>query len=237
MNAPGDERRGRRRGERGATPEDRIHEAVARMEQAARDLSAAAADRAADQIERVADRISPKTRSRAERAERAERVERERAPAWPWSGEPRTPRLARDTTNGKLFGVCAGIAGYYGLEPWVVRLIVLTGLVFLTSVTLVGYVVAALVMDPSPLRKRSRSRQRRRRSRPRDDRSARDNHSSDEHSWIPRQRLRDVGAEFDQMELKLRRMEAHVTSGRYELHRELAELEKRDARSASSRSG
>ena len=226
MNGPADDRRESRRAERGASPDDRIQDAVARIEQAARDLSASATDRAADYIEGVADRISPNARSRSQR---------ERTRAWPWSGQPRTPRLCRDRENGKLLGVCAGIASYYGLETWVVRLIALTGLVFLTSVTLVGYFVAALLMDPSPLHKRMPRarpprRRRRERSRGKDD-------SPEAYSWIPRQRLRDVSAEFDQMELKLRRMETHVTSGHYQLHRELAELEKRDTGSSTSRSG
>ena len=225
MNRPGNERDGPRRRERGATPDERIQEAVARIEQAARDLSASATDRAADYIEGVADRISPAARSRSER---------ERARAWPWSGQPRTPRLCRDRDHGKLLGVCAGIANYYGLETWVVRLIALTGLVFLTSVTLVGYFVAALLMDPSPLHKnrhrmRSPRRTRRERRRQKDQLPA--------YSSIPRQRLRDVRAEFDQMELKLRRMETHVTSGHYHLHRELAELERRDTGSTTNRSG
>lgn len=222
MNRPADDRRERGRAERGATPDERIQEAVARIEKAARDLSASATDRAADYIEGVADRISPNARSRSER---------ERTRAWPWSGQPRTPRLCRDRENGKLLGVCAGIANYYGLETWVVRLIALTGLVFLTSVTLVGYFVAALLMDPSPIRRRRSRRRRRHRGRGRknSDRSYPGDGSTDEYSWVPRQRLREVGAEFDQMELKLRRMETHVTSEHYELHRELAELERRDA--------
>ena len=216
MNEPSRERDDPRRGKRDATPDERIQEAVARIEQAARDLSASATDRAADYIEGVADRISPKARSRSER---------ERTRSWPWSGQPRTPRLCRDRESGKLLGVCAGIANYYGLESWVVRLIALTGLVFLTSVTLVGYFVAALLMDPSPLRKRKpRSRPPRRR---RPEQRRRNDDSPEAYSWIPRQRLRDVSAEFDQMELKLRRMETHVTSGHYQLHRELAELEER----------
>ena len=43
---------------------------------------------------------------------------------------------------------------------------------------------------------------------------------------MPRQRLRDVHADLDQVELRLRRMEAFVTSGHYELHRELRKIEK-----------
>lgn len=217
MNEPGTERGKPRRPEPGATADERIQEAVARIEQAARDLSASATDRAADYIEGVANRISPDARPGRER---------DRTTSWPWSGLPRTPRLTRDRENGKLLGVCAGIASYYGLETWVVRLIALTGLVFLTSVTLVGYFVAALLMDPSPLH-RNKHRMRPPRQTRRERRN-RKNESPQPYSSIPRQRLRDVSAEFDQMELKLRRMETHVTSGHYELHRELAELEKRD---------
>lgn len=229
MNGPGNGGREPRRPERPDSPDARIQAAVDRIEQAARDLSASATDRAADYMEGVADRLSPKTRSRPAR---------ERA-TWPWSGQPRTPRLTRDRDKRRLLGVCAGIANYYGLETWVVRLIALTGLVFLTSVTLIGYFVAALLMDPNPKRlpslkplrpRRPKHRKHKARSRATDDTPA-------PYTWIPRQRLRDVGAEFDQMELKLRRMEAHVTSGRYELHRELAELEKRDAGSSTNRSG
>ncbi|MDE0179287.1 MAG: PspC domain-containing protein [Gammaproteobacteria bacterium] len=226
MNGPEDGRRERRRAERDASSDDRIQEAVARIERAARDLSASATDRAADYIEGVADRISHDAGARRERG---------RAHSWPWSGQPRTPRLARDRENGKLLGVCAGIANYYGLETWVVRLIALTGLVFLTSVTLVGYFVAALLMDPSPLHKnklRLRPPRRTRRKR-----RHRNNESHEAYSSIPRQRLRDVRADFDQMELKLRRMETHVTSGHYELHRELAELERRDTGFTTNRSG
>ena len=229
MNRPEDDRRERRRAERDASSDDRIQEAVARIERAARDLSASATDRAADYIEGVADRISHDAGPRGPRRERG------RAHSWPWSGQPRTPRLARDRENGKLLGVCAGIANYYGLETWVVRLIALTGLVFLTSVTLVGYFVAALLMDPSPLHKNKRRMRRPRRTRRK--RRHRNDESPEAYSSVPRQRLREVCAEFDQMELKLRRMETHVTSGHYELHRELAELERRDTGSSTSRSG
>ena len=30
--------------------------------------------------------------------------------------------LYRDTRNGKIGGVCAGIAQYFGIEPWIVRI-------------------------------------------------------------------------------------------------------------------
>ena len=225
MNGSGNGRRDRRRSEGEGSADARIQAAVERIERAARNLSASATDRAADYIEGVADRMSSPNESRRERR---------RDRSWPWSGRPRSARLCRDRENGVLLGVCAGIANYYGLETWVVRVIAVTGLIFLFSVTLVGYFVAALIMDPSPKRQR-RIPARRRSGRGRRDRW--EEEGPDEYSWVPRQRLRDVRADYDQMELKLRRMETHVTSESYQLHRELADLERRDAPSASRRSG
>jgi hypothetical protein len=40
-----------------------------------------------------------------------------------------------------------------------------------------------------------------------------------------RRSLRGVQADLDQLELKLRRMESHVTSGQFELHRELKRID------------
>ncbi len=34
--------------------------------------------------------------------------------------------LYRDPINGKLAGVCAGLANYFGLETWLVRILVIT---------------------------------------------------------------------------------------------------------------
>ncbi|WP_133152586.1 PspC domain-containing protein, partial [Vibrio sp. 10N.261.52.A1] len=34
--------------------------------------------------------------------------------------------LYRDPINGKLSGVCAGLANYFGLEVWLVRIMVIS---------------------------------------------------------------------------------------------------------------
>jgi len=41
----------------------------------------------------------------------------------------------------------------------------------------------------------------------------------------PRYRLRNVKADLNQVELRLRRMESHVTSGHYELQKELNRID------------
>ena len=236
MNGPRHERPDRR-SERDATAEARIEEAVARIEQAARDLSLSATDRAAAYIEDVADRISSARR-------RARHESKRTGPGR--SGRLRTRELYRDRDRRMLLGVCSGIANYYGIEAWVVRLLVLTGLLFLTGPTFLVYLVLAVLMPKAPLdrfdyerpsRRRHRERDHGRRRRRRRRRSRGRGGWAEDQVWIPRHRLRDVRADFEQMELKLRRIETHVTSGNYQPHRDLAELERRDGGSPTSRSG
>ncbi|PSJ43881.1 envelope stress response membrane protein PspC [Zobellella taiwanensis] len=58
--------------------------------------------------------------------------------------------LYRDKSNGKLGGVCAGIARKAGVEPWLVRVLAITGLVFASFLTLVLYIAAWLLLDDLP---------------------------------------------------------------------------------------
>lgn len=56
----------------------------------------------------------------------------------------------RDKKNGKLGGVCAGLAHKLGVEPWLVRIFALTGLLFASFLTLVLYIAAWLLLDDMP---------------------------------------------------------------------------------------
>lgn len=200
-----------RRPDQPASESERIADAMARLERAVNDLASAAGDRAADYVERATDRLREES-ARSQRPQRPPYRYRQREPAWLWSNRPRSAKLYRDADNGKVFGVCAGIASYYGMETWVVRCIAVTGLIFLTGVVFVAYLVAALILDKNPgediaqVRERSAGDQRRRQH------------------LHPAERLRDARANLEELELRLRRMETHVTSGRYELQRELAKI-------------
>ena len=154
------------------------------------------------------------------------RPRRRREPAWLWSDEPRSRKLYRDTQRGKLLGVCAGIGRYYGVEAWVVRCVAITGVIFLNWIVIVAYFGSAFVLDKEPGgdRKRSRSRQ------DRDPRAAHDGkhvgavESRRYAAPSARQELHGVDGDFDEFELRLRRMETHVTSGRYDLQREFGRI-------------
>lgn len=193
---------------------DRVKAAVKRLEGAVDDLVAITGDRAAHYLENAADRLRGGVRGR----------ERDwpREPTWLWSDKPRTRSLYRDGKNGKIFGVCAGVANYYGIESWVVRCVAVTGLIFLNWVVFVAYLVAALVMDTEPAAARLRERDRP----PRRERDRTRQPEKEDVVVSPSQRLRHVHADLDQVELRLRRIETHVTSDQYELQRELAKIGK-----------
>jgi phage shock protein PspC (stress-responsive transcriptional regulator) len=62
----------------------------------------------------------------------------------------RSRKLCKDPLNGWIFGICAGIAWWLGVKIWVIRLLAVLGLVFLTGPTLMVYAVAALVLNKRP---------------------------------------------------------------------------------------
>jgi phage shock protein C len=152
----------------------------------------------------------------------------------PWSDEDagygdRSRRLYLDPSRRRIAGVCAGIARYYGIEPWVIRLLAVTALLFLPGIVFPAYWVAYFVMERPPgshgdWRRRWHShRDRAHRTRHRDTYSSPAPELGPRIS--PRRGLRDVQADLTEIELRLRRMEAHVTSGRYELQRELHKID------------
>lgn len=58
--------------------------------------------------------------------------------------------LYRDKRRGKLGGVCAGIAHKLSVEPWLVRVIAVTCLIFTSFLTLIFYIAAWLMLDDKP---------------------------------------------------------------------------------------
>jgi len=55
-------------------------------------------------------------------------------------------KLHRDTLNGKVSGVCAGLAKHWEQPRWVIRVGALACLFCLPMVTAVAYVMAVLLL-------------------------------------------------------------------------------------------
>ena len=151
----------------------------------------------------------------------------------------RSPSLCRDDANAKIVGVCAGIANYYGVESWVVRCIAVTGLLFFGSIVFPAYWIMYFVMD-DPNSEKQNKRESRRQKRRRGRRAlANDGDSTleaqrSETNLNPRRNLKGVQGDLQEVELRLRRMETHVTSGQYELQRELHKIELDDPTTGSA---
>lgn len=116
-------------------------------------------------------------------------------------------RLYR-TSGGqaRLAGVCGGIANYFGISPFWVRLATIVSAVFFTIPTFGGYLLLTLVLDREP----------------------EDLYESPEQEefWQslhrePAQTLASLDKKFRSMELRLRRIEAQVTSPGYRMDRDL----------------
>ncbi len=136
-------------------------------------------------------------------------------------------RLYRDPDNGPLFGVCTGIAQYFGIEPWITRLLCVIGVFCLPWAVIPGYFIAIFVMDRRPDEDlyedsptQSDNYRKRRYSKRDPDRSI---DLYDEPRNI-RWRMNVVRRDIRKMDQKLQRMETYVTSGRYELLKEFETL-------------
>lgn len=62
----------------------------------------------------------------------------------------RTRKLCKDTVNGWIFGVCAGIAWWLGVKTWFIRILAVIALMLWTGPVILAYAVAALVLNRRP---------------------------------------------------------------------------------------
>ncbi len=120
-------------------------------------------------------------------------------------------RLYKNPHQGKIAGVCAGIADYFDIKVGVVRVLTVIGALF-TGLWpfLIGYIIFAMCLDPRPrdLYEDEQEEQFWKQTRKSPDYTAAE----------MRQRFRDI-------ERRTAEMEAYMTSKRFRLERELRALE------------
>jgi len=124
---------------------------------------------------------------------------------------PNPHRLYRNPRRGYVAGVCAGIADYFGMEPFLIRLAVVLGLIFFTLPLLIAYVIAALALPPRP-EQVYRSEE-------------------DEEFWRtvtikPDRSLAGLAQRFRDVEKRVVGLEAYVASKDYEVNRAIRDLER-----------
>lgn len=121
-------------------------------------------------------------------------------------------KLYRNPRRGMIFGVCAGIAEYFGFDLTVTRVVVAFGALFAFPMICGAYLVLAFLLpckryagterdtvDPDPVQRQVRS--------------------------SPHDTLASVRYRFRELDARLQRLEKHVTSSRYKLDREFRKLE------------
>lgn len=118
-------------------------------------------------------------------------------------------RLYRDTENGRVSGVCAGIADYFGINRRMVRLAAILGLIFFFVPTFVAYLVLTVILPRKPARLYA-SRE-------------------EEVFWrgvsaAPDDTLKALRNKFAELERRLRSMETGVTSPDFDLHRKFHDI-------------
>ena len=148
--------------------------------------------------------------------------------------------LHRDPNKGKIAGVCAGIAEYFGMEIWLVRILTLTGFFLLAPpFFFVGYIAAWFILEKKPQGLSAQLND--------DEFAPRSHHNrakgkgwhnvSEQESdkvvvkskvWQagepPKQAFMDIKQRFAKNEDRLRKMETYVTSSEFQLNRELSKL-------------
>lgn len=152
----------------------------------------------------------------------------------------KSAHLYKDKQRKKVFGVCAGLADYWGRPAWEIRVYAVVGLFVIPSVVVPAYVIMSLIMDDKPYFRRVTDRfdtaDDSPRPSPADSKSQQAGSSRQEDSVKRRQRdpreprMNNVQAmkaakdKFADIEQRLREMETHVTSNRFELQREFKKI-------------
>lgn len=124
--------------------------------------------------------------------------------------------LYRDPQNGKISGVCAGIANYFGAEVWLIRIVVISAaLLGGTFLVLLAYVALAFMLEKQPMTYSENIK-------------SQQEHTLKSKPWqkgqSPDQLLSVLEGDFNKLDAKIRGMEAYITSDAYRVNREFNKL-------------
>ncbi|WP_158968300.1 envelope stress response membrane protein PspC [Paraglaciecola sp. L3A3] len=145
--------------------------------------------------------------------------------------------LYRDPSKGKIAGVCAGIADYFGMESWVVRILMVSGFFLLAGPFIFfGYIAAWFILEKKPNHLSQHQVFSQKYNTDKSVGKGWHNSTSAEPEkvvvkskvWqageLPSQALFDIKQRFDSNENRLRKMEKYVTSAEFQLNREINQL-------------
>jgi phage shock protein C len=119
-------------------------------------------------------------------------------------------KFYRDKQNGKVFGVCAGIADYTGFDVNLIRICLVAAMAMSGGGVLPFYVIAAMVTPTKP-------------------RALQRTDKEDTQFWqgvraSPSRAARDIRSRFKDMDRRLADIESYVTTENRSLSREIEQL-------------
>ncbi len=139
--------------------------------------------------------------------------------------------LLRDDRNGKVAGICAGLADYFGWELWLIRIVLVASVLMgFGGFLVVLYIAGWFVLEKKSVAER---------------RNANQPYSVSNEQYqaptvvdkpvelktrvwqrgeSPRQALIHLNQQFDHIEQRIRHIESHVTSNKFQLDREISRL-------------
>ncbi|MFC1235824.1 MULTISPECIES: envelope stress response membrane protein PspC [unclassified Vibrio] len=128
----------------------------------------------------------------------------------------RDRQLYRDPVNAKLSGVCAGIANYFGVETWLVRILVVSAALLGGSfLVVVAYVAFTLMLEKQPYEYQENIK-------------TKQDHKIKDKAWqagqTPENLLNNIENELGRVDNGVRAMEAYVTSESFKVNREFSKL-------------
>ncbi|WP_415229684.1 envelope stress response membrane protein PspC [Psychromonas sp.] len=119
--------------------------------------------------------------------------------------------LYRNPENAKLGGVCAGIAEYFDIEVWLVRLLVVSVFLFTAGFfVFIAYVMAYFLLDEMPEKQWQQN--------------VYTKHKVKKKAWqtgdSAQKILENISIELDKMQQNIEQLEDYVTSFEYKLNQE-----------------
>ena len=140
--------------------------------------------------------------------------------------------LYRNTREGRVAGVAAGLADHFDVAPWVVRLLWIAGFLFTGTLALWAYLAAWILLAPRPLR---RDADERNWSDPQyEEVEVEMEYDERHHHYRPRKvfrysdsssvRLQRARERLDAALRRVENMESYVTSRQFDLNKEFSRL-------------
>ncbi len=135
----------------------------------------------------------------------------------------------RDPEKGKIAGVCAGIAEYFGWELWLIRIIFVSGTLLTGGFFPMAYIIGWFILDKKPGTQAGMKQKLSTAGGPSNG-NLDDDVKVEVKSKIwqagepPKQAFRDICHNYFKLEQRLRKVETYVTSSEFQLNREINKL-------------